>query len=259
MLGAGEPDALQEGAPLSETLLLLQERLKSGSLPGQRTDGYRIVLSVEGGGMRGTVTAGMAYALHERGLLPAFDAVYGTSAGAITAAWLLSSNPDGLRGWARPDYARTLISWSALLRRRPVVDVETLVEVVYRGEFPMDFEVGAGQRDLLAPAGDGRRHRSGNGPGRPGQRPGRGAARAAGQRRAATAGRAGGGAAGPAVLRRRAGRADPVPHADGRRRHAPGGAPFAALSGDGRRPGYLAAAGPRGPVPDQHVPATGDP
>jgi predicted patatin/cPLA2 family phospholipase len=140
VLGAGEPGALQEGTPRPGTLLLLQERVKSGSRPGQRTDEYRIVLSVEGGGMRGTVTAGMAYALHEQGLLTAFDAVYGTSAGAITAAWLLSSNPDGLRGWARPDYARTLISWSALLRRRPVVDVETLIEVVYRGEFPMDFE-----------------------------------------------------------------------------------------------------------------------
>jgi len=125
--------------PRPETLFLLHERVKSGSRPGQRADGHRIVLSVEGGGMRGTVTAGMAYALHELGLLSAFDAVYGTSAGAITAAWLLSSNPDGLRGWARPDYARTLISWWAPLRGRPVVDVRTLVEVIYQGEFPMDF------------------------------------------------------------------------------------------------------------------------
>jgi predicted patatin/cPLA2 family phospholipase len=138
VLGAGEPEALLSGQP-GPTLLLLQERVKSGSQPGQRTDGYRIVLSVEGGGMRGTLTAGMAYALHELGLLSAFDAVYGTSAGAITAAWLLSSNPDGLRGWARPDYARTLIRWWAPLRGRPVVDVRTLVEVVYQGEFPMDF------------------------------------------------------------------------------------------------------------------------
>jgi predicted patatin/cPLA2 family phospholipase len=118
---------------------LLQDRVRSGSQPGQRGDGDRIVLSVEGGGMRGTVTAGMAHALYELGLLPAFDAVFGTSAGAITAAWLVSTFPEGLRGWARPDYARTLIRWSALLRRRPVVDVETLVEVVYQEEFPMDF------------------------------------------------------------------------------------------------------------------------
>ncbi len=122
-----------------EVLRVLGERLREGSRPGQRADGLRVALAIEGGGMRGTVSAGMALALHELGLVPAFDAVYGASAGAITAAWLLSSNPEGLRGWAEPTYARTLIRWSALLRRRPVVDVRTLIEVVYQTEFPMDF------------------------------------------------------------------------------------------------------------------------
>jgi predicted patatin/cPLA2 family phospholipase len=125
---------------VNEVLRLIQERVRSGSRPGHRDDPYRIVLSVEGGGMRGTVSAGMALALHELGMVPAFDAVYGASAGAITGAWLLSSTPEGLRGWADPDYARTLIRWSALLRGRPVVDVRTLVEVVYQTEFPMDFD-----------------------------------------------------------------------------------------------------------------------
>jgi predicted acylesterase/phospholipase RssA len=97
-------------------------------------------LAIEGGGMRGTVSAGMALALAERGLLPAFDAVYGSSAGAITGAWLVSSRPEGMRGWANPVYARTLIRWSALLRRRPVADVRTLIEVLYSTEHPMDFE-----------------------------------------------------------------------------------------------------------------------
>jgi predicted acylesterase/phospholipase RssA len=90
--------------------------------------------------MRGTVSAGMALALHELGLVSAFDAVYGSSAGAISGAWLLSSAPERLRGWADPDYAKTLIRWSALLRRRPVVDVRTLIEVVYQTDFPMDFD-----------------------------------------------------------------------------------------------------------------------
>jgi predicted acylesterase/phospholipase RssA len=89
--------------------------------------------------MRGTVSAGMALALHELGVVSAFDAVYGSSAGALTGAWLLSSEPERLRGWADPDYAKTLIRWSSLLRGRPVVDVRTLVEEVYQTEFPMDF------------------------------------------------------------------------------------------------------------------------
>jgi predicted acylesterase/phospholipase RssA len=122
-----------------ELLRVISERARAGSRPRDRDDGYRVALSIEGGGMRGTVSAGMALALHELGLMNAFDAVYGASAGAITGAWLLSSTPEGLRGWADPDYARTLIRWSALLRGRPVVDVRTLVEVVYQTQFPMDF------------------------------------------------------------------------------------------------------------------------
>jgi predicted acylesterase/phospholipase RssA len=125
---------------MQQILRLIDERVRSGSQPGHRSDPYRIALSIEGGGMRGTVSAGMALALHELGMLPAIDAVYGSSAGAITGTWLLSSTPEGLRGWADPEYARTLIRWSALLRGRPVVDVRTLIEVVYQTEFPMDFD-----------------------------------------------------------------------------------------------------------------------
>jgi predicted patatin/cPLA2 family phospholipase len=124
----------------SDILRVLRERLRAGSTPGNRADGLRVALAIEGGGMRGTVSAGMALALHELGLLPAFDAVYGASAGAITAAWLVSSRPEGLLGWAEPTYAKELIRWRALLRGRPVVDVRTLIEVVYQTQWPMDFE-----------------------------------------------------------------------------------------------------------------------
>jgi predicted acylesterase/phospholipase RssA len=122
-----------------EVLQAVASRARSGSLPGQRDDGLRIALAIEGGGMRGAVSAGMALALYEHGLVRAFDAVYGASAGAITGAWLLSSRPEGLLGWAEPSYAKALIRWSALLRGRPVVDIRTLIEVVYQTEFPMDF------------------------------------------------------------------------------------------------------------------------
>jgi len=126
----------QETAGVAE---VLRERLRAGSVPGRRADGLRVVLAIEGGAMRGTISAGMALALHELGLVPAFDAVYGASAGAITGAWLLSSRPEGLRGWAEPSYAKALIRWRALLRGRPVVDVRTLVEEVYQTDWPMDF------------------------------------------------------------------------------------------------------------------------
>ena len=88
--------------------------------------------------MRGTISAGMALALDELGLVSAFDAVYGASAGAITGAWLLS-RPRGLRGWTEPAYARAFIRRSGLLRGRPVADVRALIEELYQTTFPMDF------------------------------------------------------------------------------------------------------------------------
>jgi predicted patatin/cPLA2 family phospholipase len=121
-----------------EVLRVLGERTRTGSLAGQHDDGYRVALAIEGGGMRGTISAGMALALDELGLVSAFDAVYGASAGAITGAWLLS-RPQGLRGWTEPAYARAFIRRSALLRGRPVADIRALIEELYQTTFPMDF------------------------------------------------------------------------------------------------------------------------
>ena len=122
-----------------EVVRALAARARAGSQPLARDDGLRIALVIEGGGMRGIIAGGMALALDELGLIPAFDAIYGASAGAITGAWLLS-RPDGLRGWTEPAYSRTLIRRSALLRGRPVVDIRALVEDLYQTTFPMDFE-----------------------------------------------------------------------------------------------------------------------
>ncbi len=124
--------------PVHEVLRVLATRARAGSRPGARQDGFRVALAIEGGGMRGTISAGMALALDELGLVTAFDAVYGASAGAITAAWLLS-RPQGLRGWTEPAYARAFIRRSGLLRGRPVADVRSLIEELYQTTFPMDF------------------------------------------------------------------------------------------------------------------------
>jgi predicted acylesterase/phospholipase RssA len=126
------------GAPVHEVLRVLGDRARAGSLPGERRDGFRVALAIEGGGMRGTISAGMALALDELGLVSAFDAVYGASAGAITGAWLLS-RPQGLRGWTEPAYARAFIRRSGVLRGRPVADVRALIEELYQTTFPMDF------------------------------------------------------------------------------------------------------------------------
>lgn len=73
-------------------LSLVQERVKTNSTPGNRlpTDDAHLALVIEGGGMRGAVSAGMAAALSTLDLLDTFDSVHGSSAGAIIGAYVVS-------------------------------------------------------------------------------------------------------------------------------------------------------------------------
>jgi predicted patatin/cPLA2 family phospholipase len=116
----------------------------------ERPAGARIVLVVEGGGMRGSVSGGMALGLHELGLADAFDAAYGSSAGALNAMWLVSGRlPDGIPTWTDPRLVHALIRRRRLLRGGPVVDVRTLVEERYEQLSPGLFAaVLAGRTEL---------------------------------------------------------------------------------------------------------------
>ena len=71
-----------EQAPHPVVQVLL-DRARSGSKPGARTDPHRVALVIEGGAMRGVVSGGMVTGLEALGLRDAFDAVYGSSAGAF--------------------------------------------------------------------------------------------------------------------------------------------------------------------------------
>jgi len=74
-----------ELAPTTTAVIL--ERLKTSSTPTSRSDGYRVALVVEGGGMRGVISGGMLLALEQLGMRDCFDFIVGTSAGAICAAF----------------------------------------------------------------------------------------------------------------------------------------------------------------------------
>lgn len=67
----------------------LRRRRDKGDTPGDRSDDLKIGLAVEGGGIRGVVSAAMLCALEELGLTSAFDAIYATSSGAINSAYFL--------------------------------------------------------------------------------------------------------------------------------------------------------------------------
>ncbi|GHH33379.1 patatin-like phospholipase family protein [Lentzea cavernae] len=122
-------------------LELLRERRQRHSVPGQRDDDARLVLLVEGGSSRGVYSSGMTVAIERLGLLPLFDAVYGSSAGSLNAAWLLCGRADHSKhAWWDPAVMRTTINPRRAFTRRPVVDTHHLVHTIYTQVHPMGFQ-----------------------------------------------------------------------------------------------------------------------
>ena len=78
------------------TIVAILERLKYNSKPGNRRDNHKIALSIEGGGMRGCVSAGSSAAITYLGLNDAIDVVYGSSAGSMIGAYFVSRQSTGV-------------------------------------------------------------------------------------------------------------------------------------------------------------------
>ncbi len=127
---------------MSDAVLeLLRERKRQHSTPGNRNDDARLVLLIEGGSSRGAYSSGMTVAIEQLGLVHAFDAVYGSSAGSLNGAWLLCGRADSSKhAWWDPAVMRTTINPMRALRRLPVVDTRHLVHTIYTQVMPMGFQ-----------------------------------------------------------------------------------------------------------------------
>jgi predicted acylesterase/phospholipase RssA len=94
----GSPDHPDYVHPVAK-LLYERKRNKSVCSEGPRPDGAKVALVIEGGGMRGCVTAGMVCALDYLGLRDTFDVVYGSSAGSMIGAYFIT----GQLPWYGPE------------------------------------------------------------------------------------------------------------------------------------------------------------
>lgn len=111
---------------------LLRARVARGSR-APHGDGASIALAVEGGAMRGVVSAGMVWALEDLGYTHTFDAVYGSSAGAINAAYFLAGQAGlGTTIYFEDINNRAFIDLSRPLRGRPIVNLSFLLDDVAR-------------------------------------------------------------------------------------------------------------------------------
>lgn len=113
---------------------VLSARAATGSAPGERRDPHRVALVVEGGGMRGVVSAGMTAALERLGLTTCFDLVVGASAGAINGAALIAGVArEGAATYHGPLASRSFVNPARALRGRPVIDVNYILDYASAG------------------------------------------------------------------------------------------------------------------------------
>jgi predicted patatin/cPLA2 family phospholipase len=138
------PDPLLDATAMNEdqrshpVVEAIRQRRAEGSRPGGRTDGRRIALVIEGGGMRGVVSAGMTAAIEQLGLRDAFDEVHGASAGAFNGAFLLAGQAAYLtalypHGFGNPDF----VSFGRALRGGALFDLDYVIGDVWRLQRPL--------------------------------------------------------------------------------------------------------------------------
>lgn len=119
---------------------LLQARRASRSMPGNRDDPFKVGLAVEGGGLRGVVSAGMLVALEDLGYADAFDEVYTCSAGAINGAYFVARETwfpltiyfDDLSSGAFLDFRR-------VLRGQAALNLDYVFDEVLSKRKPLDY------------------------------------------------------------------------------------------------------------------------
>ncbi|HEX3789794.1 MAG TPA: patatin-like phospholipase family protein [Pseudonocardiaceae bacterium] len=119
---------------------VLRARRAAGSKPGRRDDGLKVGLAVEGGGLRGVVSAAMLTAIEDFGYADAFDDVYACSSGGMNAAYFstrdtwfpLSIYFDDLTTGDFLDFSR-------VLRREGPMNLDYVFDDVATRRKPLDY------------------------------------------------------------------------------------------------------------------------
>lgn len=140
-VGSAGDRAWNEDHPVLEEL---RARRKSGSTPGGRRDAndpVKVGLAVEGGGMRGVISAAMLCALEDLGMASAFDAVYGCSSGALNGAYFLAGDcwyPLSIYYDDLP--VKRFVDFRRPLRGRSIVDMDYVFDDVMEERKPLDYQ-----------------------------------------------------------------------------------------------------------------------
>lgn len=117
----------------------LRKRRAKGHTAAAPADEFKIGLAVEGGGVRGVVSAAMLCALQDLGLGDAFDAVYSASSGAINSAYFLGGDCWYPLSIYYDDLAtRKFVDFRRFFHGQ-ILDLDYAFDVIDNGK-PLDYE-----------------------------------------------------------------------------------------------------------------------
>jgi predicted patatin/cPLA2 family phospholipase len=124
------------GCNYDQVVRLLRSRRDSGYAPASLADGRKLALIVEGGGMRGVLSAGSLFAIDQMGFRGCFDEIYATSAGAVNAAYFLSGQGAlGITVYFDDICCRRFVN---PLRLSKIVDVDYVYDCIVRERKRLD-------------------------------------------------------------------------------------------------------------------------
>ncbi|WP_436535126.1 patatin-like phospholipase family protein [Actinoplanes sp. HUAS TT8] len=122
-------------------LQVLRKRRAAGTGPGRHGDGNRLALAVEGGGLRGVVSAAMLQALEDLGLRHCFDAVFACSSGAVNSAYFLVGETWYPVSIYYDDLTnRQFLDFRRMLRGRPMMSPSYALDTVVHTIKPLDYD-----------------------------------------------------------------------------------------------------------------------
>lgn len=119
---------------------VIESRAATGSKPGERTDPWIVGLAIEGGAMRGVVSAGMGVGFEQLGLVHTVDRVFGSSVGSINGAYLISGQAAMCVGsYYNEMTSREFIDFTRPLRRGPILSLSFVLDVSAEKTRPLDW------------------------------------------------------------------------------------------------------------------------
>lgn len=130
-------------------LEIIRSRRQAGTPAGAHGDDFKLGLAVEGGGMRGVVSAAMLTALDDLGLRQVFDSVYSCSSGSVNAAYFAGGETWYPLTIYFDDLAtKQFVDMRRFLSRRGILNLDYVFEQVLEKVKPLDYD-----RILNSPTG----------------------------------------------------------------------------------------------------------